>query len=125
MQAPRARPGERADRVLRPGRGVARATSNEFGGSLGGPIVRDRLFFFGSYSPRNESKTNTYNFTDGTNDIERDIWRQQAFGKLTYASRRGQRNWSALWTPTTATGTLATYDGATPNAYIGTTLVAR
>ena len=25
---------------------------NEFGGSIGGPIVRDRLFFYASYSPR-------------------------------------------------------------------------
>ena len=25
---------------------------SEFGGSIGGPIVRDRLFYFGSYSPR-------------------------------------------------------------------------
>jgi hypothetical protein len=56
---------------------------NEFGGSIGGPIVRDRLFFYGSYSPRNERKTNLYNFTDNRSyDIERDIWRQQAFGKL-------------------------------------------
>src|SRR5688572_21045035 len=29
---------------------------NEFGGSIGGPIVRDRLFFYGSYSPRNEKR---------------------------------------------------------------------
>src|SRR4051812_15772026 len=27
--------------------------AQEFGGSLGGPIVHNRLFFFGSYSPRN------------------------------------------------------------------------
>jgi outer membrane receptor protein involved in Fe transport len=90
---------------------------NEFGGSLGGPIVRDRLFFFGSYSPRNERQTSPYNFTDGSYDIERDIWKQQAFGKLTYAMRRGTASFSTLWTPTTATGTLAAYNGATPNSY--------
>ena len=90
---------------------------NEFGGSVGGPIVRDRLFFFGSYSPRNERQTSPYNFTDGSSDIERDIWKQQAFGKLTYAMRRGTASFSTLWTPTTATGTLAAYNDATPNSY--------
>src|SRR4051812_46880579 len=28
---------------------------HEFGGSLGGPLVQNRLFFFGSYSPRNDN----------------------------------------------------------------------
>src|SRR5688572_5448802 len=93
---------------------------NEFGGSVGGPIVRDRLFFYGSYSPRNERKTNLYNFSDARSyDIERNIWRQQAFGKLSYAMSRGSATWSALWTPTKATGTHQGYSGATPNSYVG------
>src|SRR5688572_10353259 len=93
---------------------------NEFGGSVGGPIVRDRLFFYGAYSPRNERKTNLYRFDDGAAyDIERDIWRQQAFGKLSLAMRRGSATLSGLWTPTKATGTHQGYSGATPNSYVG------
>ena len=90
---------------------------NEFGGSIGGPIVHDRLFFFGSFSPRNERRTNTYNLTDGTQSVERTLWKQQAFGKLSYATGRMNASWSALWTPTKATGTLETYyKGSTPNS---------
>ena len=88
----------------------------EFGGSLGGPIVRDRFYFYGSYSPRNEKTVRPYNFVDASDDFERDIWRQQAFGKLTFASRRLTANWSTLWTPTKAEGSLFAYNGATENS---------
>ena len=93
---------------------------NEFGGSVGGPIVKDRLFFFGAYSPRNEVRDNVYNFTDATSNIKRDIWRQQAFGKLSYAQQKLNASWSTLWTPTKATGTQAAYNGATPNSFTST-----
>jgi hypothetical protein len=92
--------------------------NNEFGGSIGGPIVRDRLFFYGSYSPKNLNITNTYNYSDNvTSDVERNTWNQQAFGKLSYSSRRWNASWSTLWTPTEVTGTLAAFNGATPNSF--------
>ena len=93
---------------------------NEFGGSIGGPIIRNRLSFYGAYSPRNERRTNTYTATDGTQEVPREIWRQQAFGKLSLASRHLNASWSTLWTPTKATGTLTSYNGANPNQYVGT-----
>jgi hypothetical protein len=89
---------------------------SEFGGSIGGPILADRLFFFGSYSPRVENRDNLYNFTDGQSTFSNKIWRQQAFGKLTYANRRLTANWSTLWTPTKSEGSIFGYNGATPNA---------
>src|SRR6185436_8401160 len=92
---------------------------NEFGGSIGGPIVKDHLFFYGAYSPRNENATNSYDAADGDLDVERNIWRQQAFGKLSYTQQRLTAHWSTLWTPTTADGTLTSYNGATPNAFTG------
>ncbi len=91
---------------------------NEFGGSIGGPIVRDRLFFFGSYSPRVESRTVDYAFNNGTEPGtgSRDITRQQAFGKVSYSANRFNIHGSALWTPATAEGTLLAFNGATPNS---------
>ena len=93
---------------------------SEFGGSIGGPIIRDRLFYFGSYSPRMARATNDYRFNNGTEPgaIEREQTYTQAFGKLTYSGTRFTASGSVLYTPTTSEGTLPAYNGAAPNVLV-------
>jgi hypothetical protein len=99
------------------------ARNQEFGGSIGGPIVRDRLFIYGAYSPKNSYAKNNYNYADGVNgDVPRDRWDQQAFGKLSYSSRRWNASWSTLWTPTTVTGSPFAYGGVGPNSITSTSV---
>ena len=88
---------------------------HEFGGSIGGPIVKDHLFFFGSVSPRLVRRSNDYLFDNGADPTTTFNQKQtltQAFGKISYASPgRLQANFSALTTPTKSTGTLPAYGG--------------
>jgi hypothetical protein len=86
--------------------------ANEIGASLGGPIVKDHLFFYGSVSPRLQRRANEYKFSSGTEPgslkSESTLW--QAFGKVTYSSNRIQANASVLGTPTKQTGSLSTFN---------------
>ena len=90
---------------------------NEFGGTIGGPIVRDHLFFFGSASPRLESLTRNYTLNTGeVVPVNRDRTTQSLFGKVTYSPlSRLQLNVSGLWTPDKADGSIVAYDGPTAN----------
>ena len=96
--------------MLHPQDDKQRNHSNEPGGSIGGPIVKDRLFFFGSYSPQLVRRTNNYLFSSGTDpgSIDQSQTVTQAFGKVTYSASRVQANASILATPTRVTGTLPT-----------------
>jgi hypothetical protein len=88
----------------------------EFGGSLGGPIVRDKLFFFGSFSPRINQRTNEYNFSSGTDpgEVDRTSKFIQAFGKVSYGSRRFNAYVNTLASPTYVKGTLIAFNGNCP-----------
>ena len=86
---------------------------NEVGGSMGGPIVRDRLFFFGSISPRFANENQPVLFSSGTDpgEIKREQTIMSAYGKVSYGGRRMNAYFGALLTPTTSEGTLPAYNG--------------
>jgi len=87
--------------------------TSEPGASIGGPIMKDRLFFYGSYSPQIVRRTNNYSFSSGTDpgSIDQKQTVTQAFGKVTYSANRVQANASILATPTRSTGYLPLYSG--------------
>jgi hypothetical protein len=101
------------------------SNNHEVGGSIGGPIVRDRLFFFGSISPRFTRRTSSYLFRNGLepSDVSREQTFMSAYGKISYGGRRFNAYFGSLFTPTTSTGTLLAYNGSGPN-YNSTSLAA-
>jgi outer membrane receptor protein involved in Fe transport len=90
---------------------------HEVGGTLGGPIMKNKLFFFGSVSPRYVRQTNTYKFSNGTEpgEIARKQTFMSAFGKLTWDQKWVRTSGSVLMTPTTSTGSLPAYNGSGAN----------
>ena len=91
---------------------------HDVGGSLGGPIVKDKIFFFGSWAPRYVRRSNDYLFTRSENDtINQSQTYNSAFGKVNYdPTNRLRTGFSVLWTPTTSTGTLPAYNDSIANS---------
>jgi len=89
---------------------------NEFGGSLGGPIMKDHMFFFASVSPRLARAERNYLFNNGTQpgSIDQDQTYTQAFGKMTVSSGKLTANVSQLYTPNRSTGFTPGYNGFGP-----------
>ena len=95
---------------------------NEVGFSMGGPIVRDRLFFFGSASPRFDTVDRDYTLAGNTTyALNRSRTSMSLFGKITWApTSRLRANVSALYTPDKAEGSIPGYNGGTINSTTST-----
>ena len=85
------------------------------GGALGGPIMKDRLYFFGSYSPEIEKTDRTNDYASGSRKFPQKIRRHFGLGRLDYSpSQKVQVNTSYIWSPTKVKGRLADRDVRVP-----------
>jgi hypothetical protein len=95
--------------------------NNEVGGSLGGPIIKNKLFFFTSFSPRFQSQERPYRFDNGAGSStveESDTTFMNWFSKVSFdPTSRIRMNFTYLYTPTSAEGTLLRYNGSCPSCY--------
>ncbi len=81
------------------------------GGALAGPILKDRLFFFASFSPELEHTTRKIAYASGARTFEQNQKRYYGLGRLDYApTSKLQLNGSFIWSPTKINGYLASRD---------------
>ena len=90
----------------------------EPGFSLSGPIRRNMLYFFTSWSPRYRNQDRSYLFGNGTQPdlFERDQTYMSGFNKISFdPTPRIRSNFTMLWTPTKSEGTLRPSTAPGPN----------
>ncbi|MEX2260706.1 MAG: TonB-dependent receptor [Bryobacteraceae bacterium] len=87
-------------------------SSHEIGGSLGGYLIKNQLYFFSALSPRWRDTEIPYIFSDGARDtFRRDQTYHQMFNKLSWDPvQRIRANFSWLWSPTKSKGSLPSFD---------------
>ncbi|HXK59620.1 MAG TPA: TonB-dependent receptor [Acidobacteriota bacterium] len=93
---------------------------NEIGGSIGGPILRDKLFFFTSISPEfrhREANIVTESGQGPSSTFEADNKYINAFTKLSWDPHdRLRTNFTWLHTTSRQDGTIPAYTGTVPNS---------
>jgi len=86
----------------------------EFGGSIGGPIVKNKLYFFSSISPQYLRQSQKYLFDNGLTPgtMNRKGYNQSWFSKLSFdPTSRIRTNFTYLNTAQRLTGQLYAFDG--------------
>ncbi|HYG99797.1 MAG TPA: TonB-dependent receptor [Terriglobales bacterium] len=90
--------------------------NHEFGGSLGGPIVKDKLWFYTAASPKWLRQRQDYQFDDGPGTMNRSASQMNWFTKLSFdPTDRVRLNFTYLYTPQYLTGSMFAYDGYEKN----------
>ena len=80
-------------------------------GTIGGPIVKNRLFFFGSISPEFEHTDRNVAYASGARAYVQDISRFYGLGRLDYQpTQKLQLNSSYIWSPMRISGYLPSRD---------------
>ena len=90
----------------------------EPGFALGGPLKRDRVYFFTSWSPQWSREDQPYAFSNGSQPgvIRRERTFLSGFNKISFEpASRVRANFSWLWTPFKTRGSLPVYNGSCPN----------
>lgn len=92
----------------------------EFGGSLGGYMIKDKLWFFAAASPQWSRASNNYLFSSGATSgaINQKQLASNLFGKISFdPASRIRTNFTWLSTPIYSTGRLAGYNDQ-PNTIV-------
>jgi hypothetical protein len=94
--------------------------NNEIGGSLGGYLIKNKLFFFSALSPTWRDREITYNLAGGDKlTINQDQSFHMLFNKVDFQPwQRVRSTFSWLWTPTKSKGSLPAFT-AGPDSITG------
>ncbi len=93
--------------------------NHEPGGSIGGPIFKNKLWFYTAAAPKWQRRSQSYNYLNGeTASINRKAYSMSSFSKLSWdPTQRIHSNFTFLYSPQYMTGSLPAYnDVAGPNS---------